>query len=163
MGLSFLPLSDVQFAEPTSKANTVHGATPEDLGKMAAQGDAEAQWRLGTLYRTGDGVRQSDSEAVEWFQRAAEQRFIPALSALGSQYWAGRGVPQDYNKAYFWYDIALAEGDPNAESQLQDLTAELTPEEVATVHQQAKAWVQAHSCSNEHPAAGQPANERPAK
>ena len=130
---------------------TTKAQTPEELGKLAEQGDAEAQWRLGTLYRNGDGVRQSDRESVEWFRRAAEQRFVPALSALGSQYWAGRGVPQDYAKAYVWYDVALAEGDENAESQLQDLSAELTPEEVATAHQQAKAWVQAHNCVTGHP------------
>jgi len=137
--------------KPPGTTTTAPGATPEELGKMAQQGDAEAQWRLGTLYRNGDGVRQSDSDAVEWFRRAAEQRFVPAISALGSQYWAGRGVPQDYAKAYVWYDVALAEGDANAESQLQDLSAELTPEEVANAHQQAKAWVQAHNCVTGHP------------
>ena len=137
--------------KPPGRTTNPRGATPEELGKMAEQGDAEAQWRLGTLYRNGDGIRQSDSDAVEWFRRAAEQRFVPAISALGSQYWAGRGVPQDYAKAYVWYDVALAEGDANAESQLQDLSAELTPEEVANAHQQAKAWVQAHNCVTGHP------------
>ena len=86
-----------------------------------------------------------------WFQRAAEQKYVPALSALGSQYWAGRGVRQDYNKAYFWYDLALAQGGENAESQLQDLASELTSDEVANAHQQAKAWLQAHGCTIEHP------------
>jgi len=144
------PGPDVDY-KPPGKTTKARGATPEELGKMAEQGDAEAQWRLGTLYRNGDGIRQSDSDAVEWFRRAAEQRFVPAISALGSQYWAGRGVPQDYAKAYVWYDVALAEGDANAESQLQDLSAELTPEEVANAHQQAKAWVQAHNCVTGHP------------
>ena len=75
---------------------------------------------------------------------------MPALSALGSQYWSGRGVPQDYSKAYFWYDVALAQGDENAESHLEDLATELTQDEIARVHQQAKDWLQAHSCTVEH-------------
>jgi len=117
---------------------------------MAQQGDAEARWRLGTLYRDGDGVQQSDTDAIELFRRAAEQKYVPALSALGSQYWSGRGVPQDYSKAYFWYDVALAQGDENAESHLEDLATELTQDEIARVHQQAKDWLQAHSCTVEH-------------
>jgi len=144
-------MSDVEYSETAPpKPSKPHQATPEDLSKMAQQGDAEAQWRLGTLYRNGDGVRQSDAEAVEWFRHAAEQKYVPALSALGSQYWAGRGVPQDYGKAYFWYDVALAQGDENAETQLQDLATELTQDEVASAHKQAKDWVQAHSCTTEH-------------
>jgi hypothetical protein len=148
LGPSFFPSTDVEFTDiSTTKLPKTHGATPEDLSKMAEKGDSEAQWRLGTLYRSGDGVKQSDIEAVEWFQRAAEQKFVPALTAMGSQYWSGRGVKQDYNKAYFWYDVALASGDENAESHLEDLTNELTQDEVATIHQQAKAWLQAHSCA----------------
>lgn len=151
LGPTLFPTSDVGYSEAAQpKPSKPHQATPEELGKMAEQGDAEAQWRLGTLYRNGDGVQQSDAEAVELFRRAAEQKYVPALSALGSQYWAGRGVPQDYNKAYFWYDVALAQGDENAGSQLQDLATELTQDELAKAHQQAKDWVQAHSCTIGH-------------
>ena len=152
LGPTLFPSSDLGYSEAAApKPSKAHQATPEDLGKMAQQGDAEAQWRLGTLYRDGDGVRQSDTDAVDLFRRAAEQKYVPALSALGSQYWAGRGVPQDYSKAYFWYDVALAQGDENAESHLQDLASELTQDEVAKAHQQAKEWMQSHSCTTEHP------------
>ncbi len=147
-GPSLFPSSEVEFAEATpTKLVKTHGSTPEDTARMAEQGDPEAQWRLGTLYRSGDGVTKSDTEAVEWFHRAAEQKFVPALTALGYQYGSGLGVKQDYNKSYFWYDVALASGDEDAESHLQDLTNELTQDEVATIHQQAKAWLQAHSCA----------------
>jgi hypothetical protein len=148
LGPSFFPSSDYEpDYNPTSKLPKTHGATPEDLSKMAEQGDAEAQWRLGTLYRSGDGVTKSDTEAVDWFHRAAEQKFVPALTALGYQYGAGLGVKQDYNKSYFWYDVALASGDENAEANLEKLTNELTQDEVATIHQQAKTWLQAHTCA----------------
>lgn len=134
-----------------TKADKPRVATPEEVTKMAQQGDAEAQWRLGKLYRDGDGVPQSDKDAEDWFHRAAEQKYVPALSALGSQYWAGSGgVKQDYGKAYFWYDLALALGDENADSQLQVLATELTQEEVANAHKQVKDWLQAHSCTTEH-------------
>ena len=123
----------------------VQAATPDDLHKLAEQGDAEAQFMLGTLYRNGDGVLQNDTQAIEWFQRAAEQGYVRALSALGSSYWAGRGVRQDYAQAYFWYELALAKGDQNSKSLLEGISTQLTREQVAKARQQAEAWLQAHN------------------
>ena len=141
--------SSVAYSQPNTKRGSV--LPLPDVRKMAEQGDAEAQWRLGTLYLKGDGVWQNDTEAAKWFQRAADQSYIPALTALGSQYWAGRGVQQNYNKAYFWYDVALAKGDQNAESQLNALATELTQDELVTAHEQAKVWLQAHASTNVRP------------
>jgi hypothetical protein len=148
---SMMPEDDVETASPVRKRPKPGLSTPEEISKHAEQGDPEAQWRLGVLYHNGDGIRQSDREAIEWFQRSAEQRFVPAAAALGSQYWAGQGVPQDYNKAYFWYDVALAEGDSSAEAKLDELSAELTQDEVSTAHQQAMAWLQGHAQKEPHP------------
>ncbi|MGA9527949.1 MAG: GAF domain-containing protein [Terriglobales bacterium] len=118
---------------------------PDDLRRMAEQGNPEAQFLLGTLYRSGDGVLQDDKQAVDWFQRAADQGYVRALSALGASYWSGRGVPQDYSKAYFWYELALAEGDQNSKSLLEGLSTQLTSEQVANIRQQAEAWLHAHN------------------
>ncbi len=123
----------------------VQAATPDDLHKLAEQGDPEAQFMLGTLYRNGDGVLQDDKRAVEWFQRAANQGYVRALSALGSSYWAGRGVQQDYSQAYFWYELALAKGDQNSKSLLEGISPQLTREQVANARQQAEAWLHAHN------------------
>ena len=40
---------------------------------LADQGDAEAQFNLGVMYESGQGVPQDDAEAVKWFQKAAEK------------------------------------------------------------------------------------------
>jgi len=130
---------------PAPNSAKVDASSPESLRKQAEEGNAEAQWRLGTLYRNGDGVKQSDMLAVEWFQRSAEQEYVPALTALGSHYWAGRGVPQDYAKAYFWYQLALAEGDQNSKLALEGIAAQLTQHEINKVRLQAEAWLNAHS------------------
>ena len=68
-----------------SQPSTVRagGVTAAELQKLAAQGDPEAQFMLGTLYRNGDGVAQDDKRAIEWFERAANQGYVRALSALG--------------------------------------------------------------------------------
>lgn len=132
-------------APVSSQANKARAVTPDDLRKLAEQGEAEAQFMLGTLYRNGDGVLQNDKQAVEWFQRAADQGYVRALSALGSSYWAGRGVHQDYAQAYFWYQLALAEGDPNSKSLLEGIATQLTREQVASIRQQAEAWLHTHN------------------
>ena len=131
----------VQAASP-SKAQLL---APEEIRKLAEQGDSEAQFMLGTLYRNGDGLLQNDSKAIEWFQRAADQGHPLALRALGSAYWAGRGVEQNYSRAYFWYELALAMGDQESKSRLEGLATQMTQRQVSDARQQAEAWLQAHN------------------
>ena len=44
-----------------------------DTRKAAEEGAAEAQFNLGLLYRSGEGVSQDDTEAMIWFLKAAQQ------------------------------------------------------------------------------------------
>jgi GAF domain-containing protein len=146
--LSAAPLSLSQPVSAHPNQPDQHRDTgPPDLHARAEKGDAEAQFMLGTLYRNGDGVRQDDQKAVEWFHRSADQGYPLALSALGSSYWAGRGVHQDYAQAYFFYELALAEGDQNSEPLLEGLATQLTREQIVAIRQQAEAWLHAHNQS----------------
>ena len=43
----------------------------------ANDGDAAAQFYLGTMYVTGHGVQQDYSAAALWFRKAAEQGYVP--------------------------------------------------------------------------------------
>ena len=46
----------------------------ETIKKMAAQGDADAQNKIGICYKLGlSDFLISDKEAAKWFQKAAEQ------------------------------------------------------------------------------------------
>lgn len=119
--------------------------TPEELRKLAEQGDADAQWNLGVRCHTGEGVPQDDVQAVQWFQRAAEQGHVVAQATLGAYYWAGRGVPQDLSKAYFWSVLALAQGDDAMKSRLEGLAAQMTRAQVAAARQQAEDWIHQHA------------------
>jgi len=144
--------STAETTQTSGSSGTVQAAsvtrtplTPEGLRKLADQGDPEAQFTLGTLYRNGDGVLQDDNKAIEWFQRAADQGHPLALRALGSAYWGGRGVEQNYSRAYFWYELALAMGDQESKSRLEGLSTQMTQRQVADARQQAEAWLQAHN------------------
>jgi len=49
----------------------------------AAQGDANAQFNLGYLYKHGKGVAQDYTEAIKWYRMATAQGHASAQSALG--------------------------------------------------------------------------------
>jgi TPR repeat protein len=79
---------------------------------LAEQGDAKAQYALGTMYRDGRGVAQDYAEALRWWGKAAELGVVDAQYALGNMYAGGSGIAQDAILAYMWYSIAaLQTGD----------------------------------------------------
>ena len=86
-----------------------------ELKPLAEQGNAEAQYLLGVMYGSGDGVPQDYKEAVKWYRKAAEQGNAEAQYSLGLMYATERGVPQDYKEAAKWFRKAAEQG--NAEAQ----------------------------------------------
>ena len=68
----------------------------------AQAGDVEAQFRLGAAYDSGNGVRKSVTEAIEWYRMAAENDHAEAQNSLGSIYQAEK----KYKEALFWYEKA---------------------------------------------------------
>jgi hypothetical protein len=53
---------------------------------LAKQGDAKAQFDLGTIYYKGQGVEQNDSQAIYWFRKAALQGYPGAQTSLAAMY-----------------------------------------------------------------------------
>ena len=84
-----------------------------DFKKMlqaAEQGNADAQFNLGLMYANGQGVRQDDAQAVQWYRKAAEQGDAQAQLALGLRYATGQGVRQDIVIAKEWFGKACDNG-----------------------------------------------------
>jgi uncharacterized protein len=48
----------------------------------ADQGNAEAQYSLGVMYGTGNGVKQDDSESDKLLQLSAKQGYAPAKELM---------------------------------------------------------------------------------
>ena len=90
-------------------------AEAEQILKSAEQGNAEAQYLLGCLYESGEGIEQNYSKALEWYRKAAEQGNAGAQSCLGKFYEEGLGVQQDYNESAKWYRKAAECGEPAAQ------------------------------------------------
>jgi TPR repeat protein len=66
----------------------------------ADQGDALAQYNLGTMYYTGRGVPEDDAEAVRWYRLAADQGHAGAQYNLGARRAARAG--SDNGSSVHW-------------------------------------------------------------
>lgn len=79
--------------------------------KIAAdEGLNMAQYNLGILYFTGQGVKQDLGEAFRWTLAAAEQGHTAAQANLASLYFEGQGTRKDEDKAVEWYMEAARAG-----------------------------------------------------
>ena len=77
---------------------------------LAEQGDADAQYHLGLMFKDGKGVIQDFDAAVKWYTLAAERGFFEAHVNLGFMYANGYGVIMDYVYAYMYFNIAASKG-----------------------------------------------------
>ena len=89
-------------------------ASTQELIKKAETGDAQAQFRLGSAYETGQGVGRDAGEAEKWYRRAAEAGLAEAQNSVGSILQA-RG---QFTEALPWYEKASNQGHALATNNL---------------------------------------------
>jgi TPR repeat protein len=81
-----------------------HRSDAEKWFRLAAtQGDADAQFWLGTAYQRGWFGGFDDREAFQWLRKAAAQGLPNAQFSLGQMYEDGEGVPESDSLAATWY------------------------------------------------------------
>jgi TPR repeat protein len=61
------------------------------------------------MYIGGEGVKQDTAEGLQWYQRAANQGYVPAQYAIGAYYENGWGIEQNNSEAFRWYRKAAAQ------------------------------------------------------
>ena len=83
--------------------------------KDAKRGNPDAQ------YNEGCKIANNFSEAIMWFQKAAEQNHSGAQFHLGEMYFYGEGIQKDAAKATVWYKKAAALGDVDAQKTLSEI------------------------------------------
>jgi len=121
------------------------------LRMHAEQGDADAQYRLGSMYDYGQGFLQDlqdDVEAVKWYRLAAKQHHVEAQLVLGYRYQRGEGVPRDHVLSYMWFDLAVSRASDairvraiRARTEVAEL---LTFDERQEAKERAQQWDRAH-------------------
>lgn len=117
---------------------------PSLLIQKAANGDVNTQYELGRLYEYGGfdefgvEVRRNQKQAVEWYQKSAEQGHAEAQSALASMYRYGQGVRRSSKRAFYWYQKSAAQDCDSAQASLAELYRD--GEGVAEDSEQAMFW-----------------------
>jgi hypothetical protein len=91
------------------------------LQAMAAQGDAEAQYRLGLRFDRGGFIAPDYVEALKWYRLAAAQEHREAIFTVGLMYLRGEGIRQNYREADAWFARAQALGHPGAQAIRQQI------------------------------------------
>lgn len=139
--------SSLPAPSPPPMLPSVDSANFQQLLQLARQNNAAAENALGLLYAQGDGkqsIKRDESEAANWFAKAAEHGNAAAQYKLGLLYWGGHGVPKDANKAYFWAVLARAGGQEGSQDLAKVLANSMTRAQAAAIEQQAEIWYQQH-------------------
>ena len=128
-----------QYAITNAIAKLTKSAQPLAENK----GDAQAQFNLGAIYETNEGVTaddiwaakrslsagqyrlaaeqgifKDDTQAAKWYRLAADQGLGPAQYKLGLMYQRGKGVTKNDAQAAKWYRLAAEQGDARAQVNL---------------------------------------------
>jgi len=125
-------------------------AAAESYRKAADKGDTEAQFQLGSMYHSGNGVRHDNDEAMKWYRKAADQGYGKAQYAVGLMYQRGStsilGLWPNAKEAYFWYSLALSSGVKlpttrhDINTRRDEVATELSSEERAAVDKRVAEW-----------------------
>lgn len=142
-----------------------HDTALREFRSAADQGLEVAQYNLGVMYYSGNGVEQDFREAYRWTRKAAEQGHRASQFNLGVLYFNGQGVnppwlgfwplsiiPRSGNMetAAQWYERAANQGHAEAQYNLATLFEDGWGVEQDRVR--AHFWAQA-ARENEFPAA----------
>ena len=74
--------------------------------------------QIGLFYYNGWGVQKNESEALKWFERAANHGNECGMYNSGFLYREGRGTELDYYKALYWFQKASESGHTEAPNQI---------------------------------------------
>ena len=96
----------------------------------AETGNTVAQYNLGSMYWSGEGVLIDHKQAVNWYRKAAEQGHANAQYNLGGMYEVGHGIQEDLVTAYAWAKIAQVNGNRGAPKFKSLLKKEMTSDQI---------------------------------
>lgn len=99
-------------------------AALKELRPLIEKNDPNAQFLMGMLYDSGNGVPQDQAIAASWYRKAAEQDHLMARVFLGMLYYSGSGVEKDYKKAAHWLKGPANAGNDEAQFYMGLMYAE---------------------------------------
>ena len=131
--------------EEALKAFNVHDFKTALRGfkSLAEQGNVDAQFKLGRMYKGGNGVIQDGREAAKWYRLAAEQGNAEAQGELGLLYFQGWvDLKADYVLSYMWFNILASNGDESAGRIRDNIARQMTPEQIAEAQKRTREYIE---------------------
>jgi TPR repeat protein len=139
------PLAQADFESGCAAfAQGDYAAARDDWTPLAAEGHAQAQFRLGCLYTFGQGVPEDLGMALRLYRLAAEQGDTDAQNNLGGMYAEGLGIAADPVEAYMWLELAAAGGHATARRNRAFLAETLSEAQIDAARERAREWQSAH-------------------
>jgi hypothetical protein len=87
----------------------------------ADNGNPIAQFLIGNMYSSGEGVDQDFELANTYYEKAAEQGHVNSALQLATNLRLGQGAPINYHKAAKWLYMAAEAGHPIARFDLGEM------------------------------------------
>ena len=125
-----------------------YAAAARALRAASLAGDADSQYQLGALYRSGRGVEKDHAEALRWFTAAARQGHSKAQYHTGLFHENGWGTKRAPDKALHWLKLSAEQGHARARTRVQDIEGQrsasglpaATPVELDSTELEAALW-----------------------
>ena len=119
LALILMPLAQAEAASIVAAERAIQSKdfskALDELRPLAKDGDPNAYYLLGTLYRDGQGVEKNRAEAEKYFGSAARQGHLDSVKALRAM--KNEVYLLEYNKT-----LPLAEqGDANAQNRIGEM------------------------------------------
>lgn len=103
------------------------GARPVEWTEMlewaADRGHTASMYKLGTLFRDGEGVKKDTRFSRFWFEMAAAEGHIPSLHNLGVMLVEGKGGPKEPERGYRLISLAAEKGFTDSMKLIAELPA----------------------------------------
>jgi len=106
----------------------------------AELGHRKAMYNLAVMHADGLGGSQDFTAAAKWFEAAANIGLLDAQFNLGIIHAQGLDGGQNLVEAYKWFSIAAAQGDAEATTRLENLTLELSQDQIDEGRAQVADW-----------------------
>lgn len=115
-------------------------ASQKWLERAAAHGDFDAQCMLAIRLIQGELVKKDSAQALRWWRWAAERGWGTAQNDLGYAIETGEAGQADLVEACMWFQLAAKNGIARADINLSNLSARLTPAELAEASRRTAAF-----------------------
>ena len=106
-------MEDCDLPIAVCKAQITGDITPETFQMFLAEaerGNSSAQFSLGQFYANGEGVEANLDKALEWYEKSAEQDYVPAYYPCAMVHFSGQATGCSRERGVHWLTKASDAG-----------------------------------------------------